>query len=45
MWISDDTDYSPVKDEEGNVTYPMNGKTFSVNVNVYANATVVIVGE
>lgn len=41
MWISDDTDYSPIVDEDGNTTYPMNGKTFTVTVNVYANATVV----
>jgi len=45
MWISDDTDYSPVEDEEGNDNYPMNDKTFSVTVNVYANATVVAAGE
>lgn len=45
MWISDDTDFSPVEDEDGNVTYPMNDKTFTVTVNVYANATVVSSGE
>ena len=45
MWISNDTDYSPIEDEDGNITYPMNGKTFTVTVNVYANATVVEAGE
>lgn len=45
MWISDEADYSPVQDEEGNDTYPMNNKKFTVTVNVYANATVVTAGE
>ena len=41
MWISDDTDFSPVQDAEGNDTYPMNNKTFAVKVNVYSSAAVV----
>lgn len=45
MWISDEADYSPVEDEEGNDTYPMNNKKFTLNINVYANATVVTAGE
>lgn len=45
MWISDDADYSPIQDEEGNDVYPMNNKKFTVTVNVYANATVVTAGE
>lgn len=45
MWISDDTDFSPVEDEEGNDNYPMNNKKFTVTVNVYANAAVVSAGE
>ena len=45
MWISDDTDFSPVEDEDGNDNYPMNDKTFTVTVNVYANATVVNAGD
>lgn len=45
MWISEDTDYSPVEDEDGTTNYPMNNKTFTVTVNVYANATVVAAGE
>lgn len=45
MWISDDTDFSGVVDEEGNTNYPMNDKTFTVTVNVYANATVVSAGN
>lgn len=45
MWISNDTDYSPTQDENGNDVYPMNNKKFTVNVNVYANAAVVSAGE
>lgn len=45
LWISDDTDFSPVPDEEGNDTYPMNNRKFAVTVNVYANAAVVSAGE
>lgn len=45
MWISEDTDYSPTTDEEGNDNYPMNNKKFTVSVNIYANATVVTAGE
>ena len=45
MWISDDTDFSPETDEEGNDNYPMNNKKFTVTVNVYANAAVVSAGE
>jgi len=45
MWISEDADYSPTQDDEGNDTYPMNNKKFTVTVNVYANATVVTAGE
>lgn len=41
MWISDDTDFSPVQDDEGNDTYPMNDKTFTIKVNVYSSAAVV----
>jgi len=41
MWIDDGIDFSPVKDEEGNDTYPYNDKEFTVTVNVYANAKVV----
>lgn len=45
MWVSEDTDFSPVQDEDGNDNYLMNNKSFTVTVNVYANATVVSVGE
>ena len=45
MWISSDTDFSPTQDEEGNDNYPMNNKTFTVTVNVYANATVIASGQ
>ena len=41
MWLDDGIDFSPVKDEDGNDTYPYNGKTFTLTVNVYANANVV----
>ena len=41
MWIDESTDFSPVEDSEGNITYPYNNKTFTVTVNVYANAKVV----
>ena len=41
MWISDDTSFSPVQDESGNDTYPMNNKNFAVKVNVYSSAAVV----
>ena len=37
MWIDENTDFSP--NEDG--TYPYNGKTFTVTVNVYANAKIV----
>ena len=40
MWIDDKIDFSPVKDEDGNDTYPYNNKTFTLTVNVYANANV-----
>lgn len=45
MWISDDVDFSPTQDEEGNDIYPMNNKTFKVTVNVYSNATVITAGD
>ena len=45
MWIPSEIDFSPVEDGEGNVTYPYNNKTFTVTVNVYANAKVVTVPE
>lgn len=45
MWVSEDTDFSPVQDDEGNDNYPMNNRNFKVKVNVYANATVVSNGE
>ena len=41
MWLDEGIDFSPVKDEDGNDTYPYNGKTFTLTVNVYANANVV----
>ena len=41
MWLSDQVDFSPEVDDNGNDVYPYNGKTFSVTINVYANATVV----
>ena len=41
MWLDEGVDFSPVKDEDGNDTYPYNGKTFTLTVNVYANANVV----
>ena len=43
MWIPDTINFSPVKDENGQDVYPYNGKTFTVTVNVYANAEVVSV--
>lgn len=42
MWVDENTDFSPVKDEDGNDTYPYNGKTFTVTVNVYSNGKVVV---
>ena len=45
MWIPSTIDFSPVEDNEGNVTYPYNGKIFTVTVNVYANGKVVTVPE
>lgn len=45
MWISDDVDYSPTQNGEGIDEYPMNNKSFTVTVNIYANATVVTAGE
>ena len=41
MWLDESIDFSPVKDDSGNDTYPYNGKTFTLTVNVYANANVV----
>ena len=41
MWLDEGVDFSPVKDDNGNDTYPYNGKTFTLTVNVYANANVV----
>ena len=41
MWLDEGVDFSPVKDEDGNDTYPYNRKTFTLTVNVYANANVV----
>ena len=41
MWLDEGIDFSPVKDEDGNDTYPYNGKSFTLTVNVYANANVV----
>ena len=41
MWLDEGVDFSPVKDDSGNDTYPYNGKTFTLTVNVYANANVV----
>lgn len=37
MWIAEDTDFSPIKGENGEDVYPYNNKTFSLTVNVYAN--------
>lgn len=45
MWVSSDTDFSPVEDETGTDNYPMNNKKFTVTVNVYSNAAVVNAGE
>ena len=42
MWVDENTDFSPVKDEDGNDTYPYNGKTFTITVNVYSNGKVVV---
>ena len=42
MWVDENTDFSPVKDDNGNDTYPYNGKTFTVTVNVYSNGKVVV---
>ena len=41
MWLDESVDFSPVKDDSGNDTYPYNGKIFTLTVNVYANANVV----
>lgn len=41
MWIDENTDFS--QNEDG--TYPFNNKTFTVNINVYANSSVVSVGD
>ncbi len=41
MWIDEKTDFSGKEEETGNVTYPYNGKTFTVTVNVYSNGKVV----
>lgn len=38
MWISNDVDFSGITDENGNVTYPYNNKTFTTTINVYAKA-------
>lgn len=43
MWIADNIDFSPVKDENNQDTYPYNDKTFAITVNVYANAQIVTV--
>lgn len=45
MWISEDTDFSPTQDEDGNDIYEMNNKKFKININVYSNAAVVSAGE
>ncbi len=37
MWINDDIDFSPNPDG----TYPYNNKTFTITINVYANAEVI----
>lgn len=42
MWVDENTDFSPVKDDNGNDTYPYNGKTFTITVNVYSNGKVVV---
>ncbi len=44
MWVADDVDFSPNQELEQD-TYPMNNQTFTVTVNVYANATVVVAGQ
>lgn len=41
MWLANDTDFSPIQDEEGNDTYPMNQKKFSIIVNVYSPSPVI----
>ncbi len=41
MWIDEKTDFSGKEEETGNVTYPYNGKTFTLTVNVYSNGKVV----
>ncbi len=41
MWIDEKTDFSGKEEETGNVTYPYNGKTFTLTVNVYSNGNVV----
>ena len=45
MWIDNNVDFSPVKDEEGNDVYPYNNKTFTLTVNVYTNGKVVTVDD
>lgn len=38
MWISNDINFAGVTDENGNITYPYNSKTFTTTINVYAKA-------
>ena len=41
IWIDSDVKFSPIENQDGTITYPYNDKTFTVTVNVYANAKVV----
>ena len=50
MWVNEDTDFSPIKDnngeyivdqETGDYVYNNQGKTFSITVNVYADGRVI----
>ena len=40
MWIDENTDFSPVKDKDGNDTYPYNSKSFTLTVNVYTGTVI-----
>ncbi len=37
IWIKEDTDFSGTKEENGNINYPYNNKSFTLKVNVYAS--------
>lgn len=43
MWIVENLDFSPIKDENNQDIYPYNDKTFSITVNAYANAQIVTI--